>query len=99
MIHFHDINQFDFNGIHFVAQGDGTDTHLNLNLSKAPWKLQFGGIAPSAANVTTQDALITATGTLSVDGSGDTLLAITFDPAPEASEKTGVNVTFVYYNL
>lgn len=101
MISYHDISTATFNALQFVSEGSGSgdDTHLNLNLSKAPWLIPFGGTTPDSATASGQSEGQAVAAELSQAVSGDILLTLTFDPPLASDPNTGVNVSFLYNSL
>lgn len=98
MIKFADVSQANFNGLHFVIQGDAAATVLKFNVGKAPFNVLFNGVIPDGLFVSLQTAAATATGSIALV-STEAIVTITFSAAPPTSQTFGVDVTFLYNSL
>lgn len=85
------VSQKDFNGISFLAIGDGAATSVKIDLSKPPFLIDLLGVTPASVTVTqVGQSGVSATATLS-----GSLLQINFS-APIDAGNTDVACQFEY---
>lgn len=103
-VQFFNVNQADVFGVQFQLHGDESGNSVVINLSKAPFKIDFDGTLPVDFVLDGVEDGKTAVATLedTVDGP---ILTVTFtntsddSPAPILGVGQGVFITFKYASL